>query len=247
MKARRVIARAWDAFDRAQGKISPSALLGLISLLLLFGLVLTAVQIGLDWRDFLGRNLCLSSKCTNEFLSMLESKASPLFIASKLSIFIAAIIAPYIALKNYISTSSAQAFGNSIAHIGFFERFMRSEIEKRDRISPTSVDVYSIYRLMFPRDGESGLSLEFRKKAEEVRSVILTSNELCVGNAKSYKFEAHRKKMIDALRQVGISASSTPRIDFLETEDQILDFLEMLLWVFAKEAKGSFFPHREYR
>lgn len=248
-QAKIMLRKVQAKFDKAQAQITPSSLLALITTLLALGVFLTTCQIAVDWREFWSRKLCFGAACTNELMGLLEEKALPLFISAKISLFIAALIAPYIALKHYISTSSAQVFGNHIAHIGFFERFLRSEIAKRDRISPTSVDIYSIYRLMFPQRGESYLSEDFKEKAEAVKSVILTSNETRSETPQSFKFEVHQRKMIAALRQLGISAASTPRMDFLETEDQVLDLLEMLLWVFSeqKEMKASFFPARGYR
>lgn len=192
---------------------------------------------------------CLKVACFKAAGEAFYVQIAILKSGGQLAAFIALVLGPYVALKGYLSTASAEAFGNHIAHIGFFERFINSEIEKRDRIYKHSLDVYSLYRLIFPEADANGVyaSEDFKVKIDLLCGSISESNEKFSELEKKFDFEDHRKRIISVVGDLHLQMLNSPRIDFLEAEDQVLDFMSMLTRVFCRKGGEVVFPKRIYR
>jgi hypothetical protein len=117
----------------------------------------------------------------------------------------------------------------------------------RFRLNPSCIDVYGLYRLMFPKDKESTqyAADAFMDAVEGLYSVVRESSQSF--GSKKFKFEAHRDRMVMALGKLHITMEKHARIDFLEVEDELLNFIEMLVIVFAPYQRAPTTPDRTYR
>ncbi|WP_164074607.1 retron Ec48 family effector membrane protein [Stenotrophomonas maltophilia] len=162
--------------------------------------------------------------------------------------FVALIFGSYLALKSYLTAAQVGAFGNRIAHIGLFERFIQVELGRKRRLNSSSVDVYSLYRLMYQGDSlnSSEASPQFIDALKGIYKAIEASG-VAYRDDSSFKFENHRRDMISALAGIHIRMDRLPRIDFLEVEDEVVDFISVLALVFAPATSPSSVPLRPYR
>lgn|GEM_PF-1576855 len=220
--------------------------LGILGVAVLLALAITIV----NYRVYLeSYSLCIDLACVAAISEVFGVQLSLLEVGGKLAAFAALVLGPYAALKGYLSTANAQAFGNHIAHLNFFESFVRAEIGKRERMSGGAVDIYSLYRLMFPDDDgrATRASHEFHQRVENVLEVVKASNSRFKDKKLRFDFGAHRDAMSRVLRTIYISQHTTARIDFLEAEDQLLDFICMLSRVFGEKGTEVAMPKRAYR
>jgi len=219
---------------------------GIVALFAFAALLLTIINIQ-SYAS--GYSFCVRLDCVVGFADAFRVQLDLLALGGKLAAFVALVLGPYVALKGYLSTASAEAFGNHIAHLNFFESFIRAELKKRDRVSPDAVDIYSLYRLMFPNsDGRAvHASPVFIDRVVALCESINYSNQAFSTDEAKFKFDGHRDAVRRALRDLYIIQHNSPRIDFLEAEDQLLDFLCMLSRVFGKDGSGVPVPKRKYR
>ena len=162
--------------------------------------------------------------------------------------FVALIFGSYLALKSYLTAAEVGTFGNRIAHVGLFERFVQVELGRKRRLNASSVDVYSLYRLMFngSNTNSSEASAEFVRAIVSVHEVMASSSRKYSEDS-AYGFETHRGSMIYALSKIHITMDRLPRMDFLEVEDEVVDFIGVLGLVFAPATSPSSVPARLYR
>ncbi|QOW25511.1 retron Ec48 family effector membrane protein [Lysobacter sp. H23M47] len=209
-------------------------------------LLITILNVKYYWESY---SFCMQLSCLAQFPDAFRVQLDLLGAGGKLATLVALVLGPYAALKGYLSTASAEAFGNHIAHLNFFESFIRAELDKRERISKGAVDIYSLYRLMFPEaDGRAiHASPEFLRRVGFLCNSIEASSQ-CFSSAETkFRFDVHRRAITQILLDLYITQHNSPRIDFLEAEDQLLDFLCMLSRVFGERGAEVAIPKRLYR
>lgn len=230
--------------------LQPIRILGIVfAIVAAFGLIallITVLNAKTYWVNY---NFCVQLPCLDNFVEAFRIQLDLLGVGGRLATLVALVLGPYAALKGYLSTASAEAFGNHIAHLNFFESFVRAELDKRDRIAPNAVDIYSLYRLMFPEaDGRAiHASPEFLRRVAALCQVIENSNRQFSTVEGKFKFNLHRDATRQALRDLYVTQHNSPRIDFLEAEDQLLDFLCMLSRIFGERGAEVAVPRRLYR
>jgi hypothetical protein len=195
-----------------------------------------------------GFNFCTNPECLLEFPRVFAPQVRLIKFGAASSSFVVLVFGSYLALRSYLTSMNVGVFGNRIAHIGFFERFMQIELMRRRAISPKCVDVYSIYRLMFPKGHLNSVyaSEAFVSAVKKVYAVISSSSDR-YNRDRSFVFEDHRRRLVESLVGVHIEMDGTARIDFLEVEDEVVDFLAMLCRVFADSDVDIIPPPRDYR
>lgn len=242
-----MITLAW--IDRFDGWLNSNNVLYLMVAIFMGAIVgavfITAINLGYYWASY---SICFDVPCFAEIPNAFGPQVRLIKFGAASSSFVALVFGSYLALRSYLTSVEVGAFGNRIAHIGFFERFMAVELQRRRAINPACVDLYSIYQLMFPKGNRNAAfaAPAFDGAVRGIYCVVKESSRLH-NKGNSFTFEIHRRKMIEALLGLHISMDALPRIDFLEVEDQILDFIEMLCRVFSDPGSQSEAPSRDYR
>lgn len=193
-------------------------------------------------------SFCVQVECFRRFPSAFDVQIALVKLGIAAASFIALIFGSYLALRSYLTSQQVGAFGNQIAHVGLFERFVALELSRRKRLNPGCVDVYAIYQLMFPKNHPDSrfASVAFVQAVQEIYGVVLESSTEHDAS-KDFTFERHRRRMITAIGRMHIEMDGLPRIEFLEVEDELLDFLRMLCVVFAPPDVDALAPQRSYR
>lgn len=166
-----------------------------------------------------------------------------------LASLIVLISGAYLAFRSYLSASQVGMLGNAISHVTFFERFVVSEISRRPRLALRRIDVFAIYELMFPRShaNERFAAKSFNDAVDELFDVIRDSSEYYDSRKSLFKFDDHRRRVIKAMASLSIEMDPSARVDFLETEDDAIDFIVVLCRVFSPPDYVVAPPQRTYR
>lgn len=238
-----------NLLDAATEKISLNQVL--FSIVLIFAIsILAAVAVTILNATTYARlySPCLSIECLKEFPRAFSVQIRIIKFGVSFSSFVAVIFGSFLALRSYLTAAEIGAFGNRISHIGLFERFILTELARRRRLTPSHIDVYSLYRLMFPNENSNSkiASSAFVEALSAVYSTMSRSSATYDATSTFY-FESHRRSMITALSGICISMDSHPRRDFLEVEEEVLGFLSVLSAVFAPSAFEGLKAERNYK
>lgn len=196
------------------------------------------------------QDFCLASACIEYTATFFSGSIQIVAFFSKLAVWIATVGGIVVALLNYINSTSATAFGNHVSHSKIFYDYLSAEIVKRERIRPVNVDIYRMYALAFnsSRLGVMRVSDEYRACIEEISDVISASNtRMSAGSIQGFQFKDHQHRLIAALRKVGVSLTTQPRVDFFEVEEEVFGLLDAINHVFCAEFPIDRLPKREYR
>jgi hypothetical protein len=155
----------------------------------------------------------------------------------------------FVALASYLAATGASAFGNHISHLSIFQSYLNSEIAKRGRVSPASLDSFLWYTLIFPRAGAGNMLVSdlYKDIVAQLRSEIEKSNAQA-SNARSgsFRYVDHQNRVIEALARFGIKLSRQPRVEFFEIEDEIFSLIRAVNFAFCKNDPGCHVPLRVY-
>lgn len=201
------------------------------------------------WREYSQYEFCVTSECFKTFYGLIQAQVEFVKAGAAVVSFCVVAAGLYLALRTYLSTSQVGMLGNAISHITFYERFVTSEIARRGRMSSRHVDVFAIYGLMFPASHSSQrfASDAFVQSVLRVYGVVSESSSRYDSRKSVFKFDDHRRRLISALEEMHIWLEPIPRVDFLEVEDEVLDFLSMLCRVFSPPGSEVNLPVRTYR
>lgn len=208
-------------------------------------ILVTSINIKYYWVSY---EFCTSIECFAEIPVAFGVQVRIIKFGVASASFVALVFGSYLALKSYLTAAQVGAFGNRIAHIGLFERFIQVELGRKRRLNSSSVDVYSLYRLMYQGDSlnSSEASPQFIDALKSIYKAMEAS-AVAYRDDSSFKFDNHRRDMISALARIHIRMDRLPRIDFLEVEDEVVDFISVLALVFAPATSPSSVPLRPYR
>lgn len=213
--------------------ISPRSvvvLLGVLIFVAASGYLLSAwsiISTALEGHLF-SKSLCLRDECieywtkTNEY-SLAVAKATSDFVVA-----LATAGGIVVALMTYVSNVSNSALANHINHYAIFQTYVINEVSKRDRVSPSSVDIFLWYNTIFmeSRLGLMTVSKKYNKFTSDLNDRIALSNEKAKHAIDgSYRYTDHQVRIKDKLIEIGISISSQPRNDFYEIEDQVFSLI----------------------
>ncbi len=213
--------------------------------------VLVAVLVSMALaRHYWQYEICIDNPDCFSFLGELMSPQIEVVKAGAAVASLLVIVSgAYLAIRSYLTASQVGMLGNAISHIAFFEKFIASEIARRPRLVTGNIDIFAIYELMFPRShvNERFAASVFTSHVAEVFEVINESSRRYSSKRNEFLFDDHRRRLIDALASLHITMERNARIDFLETEDEVVEFLVILCRVFAPPEYVLVRPVRSYR
>jgi hypothetical protein len=195
------------------------------------------------------RPFCLTNGCVKKFLELFDQSFLILSATLNLLVGITTVGGIIVALMSYLNSASATALSNHISHYSIFQNYIALEISKRNRIAPASVDVFVWYNLIFSnsRIGRTTISDEYCNVISILNNEILFSNQQAINAIQgSFRYMPHQKRIIDALKDLGIELSHQPRNDFYEVEDQIFSLISSLNKSFCYSDKVPTLLKRNY-
>lgn len=223
-----------------------------ITIVALFGIISSAALTVISgFADgYFGERICLNAKCVANFMNFLAPGYQIMSATVGLLVAISTIGGIFVALSSYLSSSSASAFGNHIAHLNIFQSYLSSEVAKRSRISPVSVDIYFWYQIIFPdaATGRITVADSYKEAVGAVAAEVNRSNDMFSKAASGdFRYKDHQARMIDALARLGVKVEFQPRIDFYEAESQILSLVRAVNFAFCKNDDSCLVPQSIYR
>ena len=196
------------------------------------------------------RHLCIKISCLNNASEAYKYVFSIMSATIGLLVAVATIGGIFVALLSYLHATSATAFGNHISHLTVFQSYLISEINKRPRIMPSSVDIFYWYHLIFPdaRSGRLVVSGRYEDLILELGGQIFKSNEQATrAKGGSFRYVDHQNRIISALSKIGLKVDRQPRIEFFEIEDEVFSLIRAVNSAFCMGSEKCEVPQRVYR
>lgn len=140
-----------------------------------------------------------------------------------------------VALKTYNLNIKNNAITNHISHFEMFRDYINSEIDKRDMLNASKINIFCFYNLMFPksRDGELELSDTYQDFILSVKEIIEDANSSITTETGNYEYKKHQRAMIEKLSDVGITLSNGPKNSFIIVEAEIFSFIDNINSAFS--------------
>ncbi|CAE6784055.1 hypothetical protein R69746_04424 [Paraburkholderia aspalathi] len=192
-------------------------------LLSLASIVSTALHDHLFSKSFCLREDCIEYWTKANDYSLSVAKATSDFVVA-----LATAGGIVVALMTYVSNVSNSALANHINHYAIFQTYVINEVAKRDRVTPSSVDIFLWYNTIFmeSRVGLMRVSDKYKKFTGELNDRIALSNDKAKhATDGSYRYTEHQARIKEKLIEIGISISAQPRNDFYEIEDQVFSLI----------------------
>jgi hypothetical protein len=234
--------------DRPIGLV---ALVFLLSVIFSTGLFLTVwsffkTAVALD---VISLKICFENDCVKRFMSNFDQS---IIIAKGTLDFLVAIATAggiVVALLSYLSSANTAALSNHIAHFSIFQEYVVNEVLKRNRVSPTSVDILRLYNLIFStsRRGKTDMSFNYIIFVKKLIGIIKESNDKAQ-HAKdgSFRYKQHQVDIRDHLKTAGILVFLSPRNEFFEMEEQVFSLIDGINQSFCYSTTVPPLPVKSY-
>ncbi|MBW4190957.1 retron Ec48 family effector membrane protein [Enterobacter bugandensis] len=220
-------------------------IISLGTILFVISFISTGMQEGFFRRDFCFHNSCILNFTKGYSQSILILQAT--FILLGLVASIGGII---VALLGYTNSVSVSALGNHISHFKIFQEYLSYEINKRDRLSASSFDIFKWYNIIFnkSRSGSTSISQDYCNLILKINSTISDSNTACSqAKSGSFSYVKHQNKITTLLRDFGIIQPRLPRNDYYEVEDQVFELIDNINREFCYSSSIEPLVKRLYR
>ncbi|HIH5816567.1 TPA: retron Ec48 family effector membrane protein [Escherichia coli] len=207
--------------------------------------ILTGMQEGFFNRSFCFNNTCISNFTKGYSQSILILQAT--FILLGLVASIGGIV---VALLGYTNSVSVSALGNHISHFKIFQEYLSYEINKRDRLSASSFDIFKWYNIIFNKShsGSTSISQDYCNLIVKLNSAISDSNTACsLAKSGSFSYVRHQNNITNLLRNFGIIHPRLPRNDYYEVEDQVFELIDNMNREFCYSSSIEPLAKRLYR
>ncbi len=171
---------------------------------------------------------CLKSECIKYMAKQMDGTINLAQGLGWIVTLFTGIGGAYLALKTYITGISNSNITNHISHINMFRDFVNLEVAKRKRISPSSVDVYVWYNLIFPnsKNGDLIFCSSYIDVVNGLKKVIDEANYHISSTPGDYVYKIHQQKMIEAFKVLGVIVSRGPKNSYLEIEAEVLEIVD---------------------
>lgn len=181
-------------------------------------------------------NFCLQSRCVSFFKSKITGVIELAEFFGWLITLITAVGGAIIALRAYVSGVENSNITNHIAHFTLFKDFVNSEIMKKKKIHPDTVDVHFWYNTIFPnsKKGDLNYNAEYSNKIYNIKRVIDEANHHIECLTEKYKYKTHQRKMIDAVSEIGIGLSNGPKNIFTDIEPEVFALIDSVNTTFIQ-------------
>ncbi|MBA5600808.1 hypothetical protein H1224_06995 [Pectobacterium aroidearum] len=204
-----------------------SITIGLLFAFLFLTLVISFINTIVS-RELYHREFCFESSCI-EYLG--REIAGVISLGQAFGWFITLITAlggALIALHTYVSGVNNSNVTNHIAHFSMFRDFVNSEIAKRKKIYPDTVDVYFWYNTIFPnsKSGDLNFSSDYVLILENIKSIVDEANDNIALLSGKYKYQVHQRKIKDICSRIGVSVSSGPKNIYIDIELELFGLID---------------------
>ncbi|MCA6971720.1 MULTISPECIES: retron Ec48 family effector membrane protein [Pectobacterium] len=182
-------------------------------------------------------NFCLQSQCIDFFAAKITGVVALAQFFGWLITLIAALGGAIIALRTYVTGIGNSNITNHIAHFSMFRDFVNSEINKRKKISPDTIDIHLWYSVIFPgsKMGDLSCSQKYKTYTNEIKDVIEDANFHISTLTGKYKYQAHQRKMIDSLNNIGITINNGPKNIFIDMEYAVFSLVDSVNSTFSSD------------
>jgi len=194
--------------------------------------------------------ICTTSACFDNWLGLMEKPFTVAKATSDFLVAVATVGGVLVALLTYKATLRNNSLTNHVDHLGAFQSYVLTEVQRRPRLSMPAVDILKWYNKIFPssRSGNMSVSEGYLELVRQLADFIGRANKMVqTGAPGTFRFKPHQMNMIDHLAEFGISATALPRIDFYEVEDQVLSLISCVNQSFCYGEAVDVLPAREYR
>lgn len=231
------------------------------NLLFLFGIILAtisgiticifiiSVALTIWQEDYINMDFCLSSSCV---LSVKSGFLGSIYLVEqglKLAAGVAAIFGVFIALRSYLVSVSAAALTGHIGYLRLFQDYITSEVERRDKLSLSNIDVFRWYNKIFPQSVNGNVqkpSQEYIQDLKSIENAIQATNDSLRSSSGQYNYNHHQTQLIPLFKAIGIEVSRAPRNDFFAAEDQLLELIDSVNMTFSVTTEPLHVIHRRY-
>lgn len=194
-------------------------------------------------------SICFDASCVEQFTKEISGSLAIAGATSELLVTIATVGGIVVALMSYVSGVNNSAFSNHLTHYSTFQSYVISEISKRDRISPSSIDIFSWYNMIFPRSklGEMTVEQSYIDFTDKLNNNIRLSNDqISLSTEETFRYKPHQERIKETLSEIGIDVTSQPRVQFFEIEDQIFSLISCINQAFCTKGKIGNLVKRNY-
>jgi hypothetical protein len=194
-------------------------------------------------------DFCMQSLCIENFEKIFSGSIkifrSGMYITTALTI----ILTSYIALKNYKISVQMSSLSSYVGHSNLFKDFLESEIEKRNQLKLSNVNIHYWYRHMFPnaKNGELATSEEYKITIKGITSSIIKTNNSINTPKGGYGYRKHQDRMVLAFKKLGIKIGPLPKNDFNLIETQIFDLIDTVNLTFTDIREEISAHKRDYK
>ncbi|QGU87137.1 retron Ec48 family effector membrane protein [Erwinia sorbitola] len=221
------------------------AIISLGTIFFVTSFISTGMQEGYFSRNFCFHNTCILNFTKGYSQSILILQAT--FIILGLVASIGGIV---VALLGYTNSVSVSALGNHISHFKIFQEYLSYEINKRDRLSASSFDIFKWYNIIFnkSRSGSTSISEDYCELIIKINNAISNSNTACTqAKSGSFSYVKHQNNITTLLRDFGIIHPRLPRNDYYEVEDQVFELINNINREFCYSSSIEPLVKRLYR
>ncbi|MEB8015678.1 retron Ec48 family effector membrane protein [Raoultella ornithinolytica] len=181
--------------------------------------------------------LCIQSKCIDYLSDKITGVIKLAQFLGWLITLVTAIGGAIIALNTYVSGVGNSNITNHIAHFTMFRDYVNSEIKKRSKISPDTIDVHLWYNIIFPasKTGSLVYSPIYLEYLKDVKEIIDDANFHISDLTGKYKYQTHQRRMKDSLARFGIHVNNGPKNIFIEIEFEIFGLIDSVNTTFIDD------------
>jgi len=210
-------------------KLKLLLVLPLVIALIGFGLAIFVGVVSIIDNELFSLSLCFNNDCVGYFLKHIKNALGIANSTLGILVSVTTVGGIAIALLNYINSSNTSALSNHIAHFSIFHGYLNSEIKNLSMVSSTSVDILSLYNLIFSksRGGKTDVSKKYIEFVTSLNDEIIRSNNKAQNAEEgSFRYKEHQNRMISILINSGVTMTYLPRNDFFEAEGQVFSLIE---------------------
>ncbi|PNH93294.1 retron Ec48 family effector membrane protein [Vibrio diazotrophicus] len=226
----------------------------LIYLVIFSFIILTLISIasiiytGLEEKYFSLR-LCLNNDCINR-AGIYYSSIINLFISStQILAAIATALGIVVAALTFKNTSDTNALSSHISHFQVFSSYLSLEIDKRERIKISSINMFDWYNLIFKNSisGSVVVSNEYIKTLQDINIEITTTNDNATKASQGpFRHHEHQARMKKVFAKLGIEIEHYPKNDYWLIENEIITLIDSINQAFCQKPKLATLTEREY-
>ncbi|GKW51051.1 hypothetical protein NCCP2140_01040 [Pseudoalteromonas sp. NCCP-2140] len=187
-------------------------------------------------------DFCIQDRCLKYIYDRHQYFIELVIVINKFLAGLTAIFGVAYGYVAFIEQSKDRAFNNHLRNLEFFVSFIKSEIDRLDYLSQSSVDFNILYQLIYPNSSEGKMSNfdEYKRRVKELRDYVISYSNGYKGGIKKMpnsevSFFNHKKKIIKLAKKFGIDVANLPKGDFFSVESDFFKLLDVITTTFTNE------------